>query len=306
MKSFLKVVFVACVMGCVGSHADTVRFKDGTTIDGVVSRPNQDVVTIKVGSGVVSVPACDVEAIEPNDKKGDPGASRDLAYTRRAKFLEERTGLNRAQRDMARDAIALLWSPDEAERNGAREKLIAMGQEMPVFQFIEASLPYSKGNVVPELMRVMVQLDPERARQTLSQRSEDVDPRNRAQALELLAGYEDADDAVDTFARGMVDPVPAVQMAAATALASAAGKRATPALLEGLSSADLKVQNTCREALTRIWSTSDAKVELKTSEEWNNFWATRRAGVENPIDSRNAEPLVSEEALAAATRDFDE
>lgn len=306
MKRFTRVTLVACLLWCFVSPADTVRFKDGTTIDGVVSKPNQDVVTIKVGGGVVSVPACDVESIETNEKKGETGTTRDIAYMRRTKFLEERTGLNRAQRDAARDTIALLWSPDEAARNAARDKLVAMGSEMPIFQFIEASLPYSKGNVVPELMRVLVQLDPKRAKQTLSQRSEDVDPRNRAQALELMAGYDNAAESTEVFVRGMVDPVPGVQMAAATALAAAAGKRATPALLGGLHSADLKVQNTCKEALSRIWSTPEAKVEFNTAQEWSNFWASRRAGVDNPVDSSNAQPLVSEEALAAATRDFDE
>jgi len=300
------LLLMPLVLCCVPfGFADTVFFKDGTTLDGVVTRPNADTIVIQIGKGKTTFAAVDVANVEMNDKKGDNLNINRIHAQRRADFLLERTGLTREQRDRVRDAIDPLWSPDEATRNAARKKLVAMSNEMSVFKYIVSTLPYSKGLVVPELMRVLVDIDPKQAKNVLGQRSQDLDPRNRARALELLGSYKKPED-LDTVARGMVDLDPRVQIAAAHGLAVSGQKGTTPVLLEGLKSNDMKVRNACREALKQLWSTANTAVDFETANEWRGYWNTKAARVENVIKASGLTPLVTPEDLENVNPEHDE
>jgi hypothetical protein len=198
-----------------------------------------------------------------------------------------------------------LWSPDEAQRSAARKKLVAMSREMPVFQYVESFLPYGKPLLAPELMKVLVEIDPQRAKNVVGGYVQDLAPGNRARALQLIASYKKDED-LDTIARGLVDPDGSVRVAAAHAVADAGGKRATPALIEALKSPDLKVQNAARAALKGVWSSENTPVDFKTPEEWKTFWAGKAGNIKNPLETKDLTPLVTEEDLANATSSHDE
>ncbi|NIA12850.1 MAG: hypothetical protein GWP08_02125 [Nitrospiraceae bacterium] len=302
----LTWILCAAVLCCAGvSQADTVFFKDGSKLDGLVGRPNADTIIIQLSSGRMTFAYADVARIEKNDKRNETAKVVSLAAKRHAASLRERTGLNRKQRDEVRRAIEPLWSPDEATRNAARAQLVEMGGKMDVYKFIEASLPYTKGEVVPELMQVLVTMDPQRSAPVLERRAMDVDPRNRSKALALMANY-DGPVNERTLARGIVDPEPSVQAAAAKALAQTAGKRATPVLLEGLKSNDPRVRNACGAALTEAWQLKADGTEPASASEWRDFWAARSGSVDKAISANGLEPLVTEEELAEVSNDHDE
>ncbi len=300
MRKRLLLTVVLVLGGAAVAAADTVRLRDGSTFDGVVSRSDSNGVVLQMGGGTVSLPAADVVSIEKNDKKGDTNKLSRVTGQKHNDSLFERTGLTREQRDTVRDAIEPLWSPDEAQRNAARKKLVEMGRQMPVFQFIETTMPYAKGLVVPELMQVLVDIDPKRAKNVLIQHVEDLDPGNRAKALKLIASYKQAED-LDTLARGVKDPDNSVRVAAVEALAKSGDPRTTPALIEGLRANDPRVQNAARTALSLLWQT-----ELKTTEEWAGFWSSRAGNVKDPIDPAKLAPLVTAEELARTNKDHDE
>lgn len=296
---------VACLMVMSGVvAADTVTLKDGSKIDGIVTRPNQDVITVQVGTGKITFPTVDVASIESNEKKGDAGADPKAGPGALKKYedpVEQRTGLTRAQRDAVRDKMEKLWSPDEAERALGRKQLVEMSKSMTVFQFIEQSMPYTKGLVVPEMLQTLHEIDPERAKPLVEQWVENVDPRNRARAIELMGKYK-GDASVDTVVRGLVDVDPQVQVAAARALSNPGAKRATPVLIEGLKSANPRVQNAARDALSAIWGDTKAK----SVEDWNKVWTAQGGKVKGALVHTALTPLVTAEQAASATPDHDE
>jgi hypothetical protein len=135
----IQVCIAALVLGACGfAFADTVTLKDGTIIDGIVTKPNQDTVVIQVGTVKVTIAAVAVAGIEANDKKGNTAAP---GQGEAAKKLEDplyvRTGLTREQREAVRDELDKLWSPDEADRSVGRKRLEELAKQMPVFQFID-------------------------------------------------------------------------------------------------------------------------------------------------------------------------
>jgi len=300
------LIVVAVFAGACAAWADTVHFKDGSALDGKVMRPNADTILIQVGTAKFTFPACDVASVESNDKAGAPAKVGSLVAKRRADWLQERTGLDRRQRDQVRHAMDPLWSPDEGVRNEARRRLVAMAQDMSVFRFLEASLPYTKGEIAPELMQVLVDIDPKRAEKIVQQRVQDVDPRNRGKALELLAAYGKP-EGVEAIARGMKDQDNRVRISAAKALAQAAGRRATPALLEAIEgSTNQRLRNVCLNALKGVWSSGDTEIAFETAQEWKAYWNTHAATVDKPIKTAGLQTLVSDEELAEATADHDE
>ena len=285
--------------------ADTVYLKDGSTINGTVIKNDAEAVVIEIGSGNTTLRAADVARIEKNDKKGEASTLSILRAKQHADALDRRTGLTTKQRDAVRAAIEPLWSPDEAERSAARKKLLAMSKEMSVFTYLESYLPYAKGLVAPEIMKTLVDIDPVRAKDTVLPFTQNADPANRSKALEIIGSYK-SDDDLETLSRGLVDVDNSVRIAAAHAVAALGGKRATPALLDGLKSTDPKVQNASREALRQLWSTANANVDLNTVEEWNAFWKSKSREVKDPISPSELAPLISPEALAETTASHDE
>lgn len=302
MRSLFPVLLV---LAAQAACADTIFFKDGTSVDGKAAETTYDTVSVQIGKGRVNFLPKDVERIEKNEKDGDPIKISGQRAEEHQNLLDQRTGLTGLQRDKVRAALEPLWSPDEAIRVAARKKVLEMGREMPVFHFIESALPFSKGAVAPEMMRLLVEMDPQKAQEVVPLYTQNPDPGIRSAALELLAGYRSA-DYVEALSRGMLDPDPHVQSSAAFAIAAAGQKAATPALIEGLRSPDPGVQNASRAALERLWSSGNVKPGAKTPEEWANYWKNQAGSIPDAVDPANLIPLVTKEELDQASSGHDE
>jgi len=299
------VLFAAIPFLLSNASGDTVKFKDGSSVDGIVTQPNPDTIIIQVGKAKMTFTNAEVESVEKNDKKGEEGKTIDMVAKRHNDYIEQRTGLSREQRDAVRKLTGSLRSEDEAERNAARRKLVEMGKSARVFDYIETSLPFVTGAAVPQLMQTLVEMDPERAANVVAQRVGDLDPRNRGKAIELMATYKKPEN-TETIARGIVDLDPNVRVAAAHALASCGDKAVTPALIKGLSDPDPRVQNASRSALQSLWSDGGTTVDFTKPEEWNTFWSSKSGNVKNAVDATKLAPLITQEDLAGATPDHDE
>lgn len=293
--------FAVCLMGMYFVWGDTVRLKDGTTLYGKAVQLNENSVRISFEKGSMTIPASQIASIEENDKVSDLDLNKvhPLAEKRRQE-LSERTGLTGEQRTLIRKAMGPLNSSDPMAVAEARQRLVALNKEMNVFQFLDASLPYLTDRYVPEVMRTMSEIDPERALPVLRERTLDVSPQSRGAAVELLGKVGGAQQVL-TIARGLVDHEPEVRIAAAKGLAIAKDKGATPALLEGLDSAEAQVRNACRAALRAIWSTDSNAVDFESSNQWKGFWASRVATIEKTVDPARLAPLVVPEPPAVAT-----
>jgi hypothetical protein len=305
MSKTMRYAVIGCTMVivCTSSFGDTITFKNGTKLEGIVSQPDPNTVSLDIGGQSITFPATDVTAIEKNDKTGD---MKQLAIANGKKHEDaqfERTGLTREQRDRARDGIEPLWSEEESVRNEGRRKLVELNKEMPLAKFISCSLPFSKGYVVPELLTVLTEIDPASAKPQLEAYSTSADPRNRAKSLELMGALKDQ-AAFDTVARGMIDLEPDVSVSSAYALAAYGEKRATPALLHGLKSNDARVRNVSAEALKTLWK--DAGVVPDKPEDWDKLWAENASKVAKPVDVSNMTPLITQEMLVDTNVGHDE
>jgi hypothetical protein len=290
------LAFAASIAG-----ADTVFMKDGATLDGNIVQNDSSLVVVEVGKGRMSIPASDVLRVEKNDKKGTPTGISIIQAQKHNEDLDQRTGLSAQKRDAVRAAIEPLWSPDEAVRNTARKKLVAMNKDMDIFKYLESYLPYSKGIVVQEIMQTLVDIDPAKAKDVILPFTQSSTPENRAKALEIAGSFKNDDD-IETIARGLVDSDNSVRIAAAHAVANAEGKRATPALIESLKNPDPKVQNAAKDALKTLWGGGN----IESAEQWTELWNSKSGEVKNPIDTSSLEPLVSQEELSGTTASHDE
>lgn len=305
MSAKRQILWAAVLLAAVApASADTLYFRDGTTVRGVVLSDYGGSVVLGVGSGRMRFSREEIARIERDGNTGQTVKAAEQAAGKtneeQADPLFKRTGMTREERDMVRDAIEPLWSPDEAERGSARKRLVDMAKRLPLFQFIESSLPYSKGALVPELMTVLFQIDPEQARNVLGQRCTDPDPAARGKALDLMASYEKDKD-IETIARGTVDPDRSVRLGAVTALARAADKRSTPVLVACLGSRDVQVRNAALTGLQRMWNR-----DVSTRQEWESFWDTKSKATQGALDPSTLAPLVSKEELEKAAPGYDE
>ncbi|HPC16993.1 MAG TPA: HEAT repeat domain-containing protein [Candidatus Hydrogenedentes bacterium] len=303
MKKHLILAAMLCVTPWV--FADTVHFSDGSYLDGVVSYPDSETIMIDIVTRKLSFSTSLVSRVESNSKTGDESQVTEALAKQQKIALEVRTGMTEEERDRVRAAMSPLWSDDEAKRNDARRKLADLNKELPVFQYIDASLPYTKGTVAPELLRVLVELDADNAKDVLSRFTINPDPAIRATVLELLATYKDADD-VETIADGTIDLEQSVRFRAARALGVCGHKTATPVLLKGMESSDPQLRNASKSALQDIWASDSAAANLDTVEQWKEFWNVKSASVENAIDPAKLTLLVTQEDIDKATASHDE
>jgi len=303
MKKML--ILAAILFAMPWAFADTVYFSDGSFLDGVVTYPDSATITIDIGTRKLSFSTNLVSRVESNSKTGDESQVTEALAKQQKVALEIRTGMTEEQRDRVREAMSPLWSADEAERNAAHKKLADLNKELPVFQYIDASLPYTKGTIAPELLRVLTELDSAEAKDVLSRYTINTDPGIRATVIELLATYKNADD-VGTIADGIIDLDASVRIRAAHALGACGFKTATPVLLKGLDSADEQLQNACKAALAQIWSSDSDAANLSTPDQWKQFWEAKSASVENAIDPANLTLLVTQEEIDKATASHDE
>jgi len=301
-----RVVLVVMMLATAGAWADTVHFADGTTMDGVVSRPDPATIVIQSGKARMTFPADKVASIEKNDKTGDAAELANITGKKHAQQLDERTGLSRAQRDEVRRVVEGLWSPDERVRNEARAQLVAMNKQVPVYRFLEQYVGYAKGAIVPEILKTLAEIDPQQTRGVIIAQTGNTDPSCRAKALDLMSSQGNPED-VDTVARGLVDMEPDVRVAAANALAKMGDARATPALIENVSSADPRVRNAARAALAAIWKEQGGGgLAEADAAAWQTLWKEKGAQVEQALDGAALEPLVTPEDMEGLSANHDE
>jgi hypothetical protein len=301
MKTIM--VLTVMVLGATWAFADTVFFTDGSSLDGIVTHPDSNTILINIGTRSLTIDASTVSRVETNDNKGDEAALLALLAKQQEQAVAARTSMTDEERDRVREALTPLWSPDELVRANAHRSLKTLNRELPVFLYIDISLPFTKGAIAPELLSVLVELDAARAKDVLSRYTINVDPGIRGKVLELLGAYHDGED-VGTIANGMVDVDSSVQLGAAHALGDCGQKAASPILIRGLDSQDTRFKNACLAALKKIWGPEG--VGLTTPAQWQEFWAANSSGVTDPVDPDALTPLVSQEQLDKATASHDE
>lgn len=284
--------------GCLGvaahwavpASADTVYFKDGTSLDGEVSRPNDNSIVLQAGNARLTFSVSEIDRIEENDRTGaDYDLNAVMAAERQAE-MREVTGLTAEQREEVRQVLELLKSPEADIRRRAQEQLVNMSASMDVFQYLEAKLPFQKGPVTNDMMEAMILINPDRAGKALQVKAYEAVPSQRAKALELL-GKTKSGEAVETVARGMVDAEASVRLAAAQALGEAGDKRATPVLIEGLTSNDAQLRNASRTALSRIWSSGEVRIDHESADAWRTYWSSQAGSVSGAVNVNQLEPL---------------
>lgn len=185
----------------------------------------------------------------------------------------------------------MLETDDPVARENARNELKALSGEMPIYKYLDASLPYTHGQRVAEMMQVMAELDPESAKGMLMNRSQDPNPVNRAKSLTLMARVMKG-EALERIAQGMVDTDSQIQIASVEAMAAVGDKRASLVLLEGVKNQDERVRNASKLALSRLWSTENGNVEFNSLEEWQSFLDGQRAQMPKAVDPTTLKPLV--------------
>lgn len=295
MHRALTSLLAGAGMFAGAASADTLFFKDGSSLDGKVSQPNPNVYVLEVEGGRLSFQTEEVDRFEVNDKAGSGRVY--AAGPKQQEHEAQRqsvTGLTAEQIEEAFVIMKPFSSEDANEVAMAQERLIAMHGRVDLMKFLEAAAQSTSSRSMPALLDTMVKIDPERAKETLVAKSFDPAPASRAKALELLGRTAATDEDVATVARGMVDNEPEVQLAAAAGIAESGDKRATPALIKGLESADSKVRNASAAALEKVWGTNAGD----NADAWRRYWSGQAAGVKGAVSADTLEPLISREELA--------
>jgi len=280
---------MAIALFCAG--ADTLYLKDGTALDGKVSKINDHCVAVRSGNGEIVYPNEQVDRIEQNDKKG----TLDLAYDnpaalRHEEELDRATGLNTEQRERIIALVDRLAREDSNERNQAINELVGLQRQMDVYRFLRESRHGFGARVMRGVLEVMLAINAAETKEIVYDSLFDKVPGIRAAALELLGKHKEL-TSIDSVARGLVDADADVQIAAAHALAELGAGRATPALVATLSNTNPRVRNAGKSALARIWSTPESPVQFETPEEWERFWGEVSARAGAPIALASLEPL---------------
>ena len=271
--------------------ADTLLLKDGTSIDGTVVKVNDNCIAIKSGNGQIIYQNDEVDSVEKNDKLGKLDLAKvNPAALRHEQALEQATGLKAEQREKIIAIVDRLAREDSAERNQAIKELIAMQQQCDVYRFLRESRQGFGTRVLPGVLEVMLALNKTETKPIVYENLEDKTPSNRAAALELLGHHKEL-ASIETVIRGLVDTDAEVQIAAVHALAELGNARATPALIETLSSANPRLRNASNAALIRIWNTPETPAQFETADEWKKHWSEASGGVAKPIELASLQPL---------------
>jgi len=284
-------ILVAIILAIPMAIADTVYFPDGTTLDGKVSYPNPNCIAVESGSGTMVFQADRVERVEKNDKTGTIDLGKTSPWTLKIeKEMREKTGMSAEQREEIVRIIDRLASEDSNERALSIHRLMAMQQEVDVFNFLVMTMASYGARTKPGVLEVLMSLNRQKAIPIVRDCATDQVASNRAAALKIMGDAKDV-ASLETIARGMVDVDESVRVAAASALAASGSKRATPLLLEGLANLDKRVVNACNAALSALWSTENELVQFDSADGWKQFWAERSAGISQPILMAELEPL---------------
>jgi sRNA-binding regulator protein Hfq len=283
-------VSAVCAMGLL-AHADTLYVKNGPALDGKVVRLNDHAVALESGNGRMVFQNHEIERIEKNEKKGtlDYSAANPIALEHERQ-LEKRTGLTAKQREEIIALVDQLAKEDSEERKLVVKRLVTLQQKIDVFRFLNESRGGFGARLLPGVLEVMTQIDKSATKPIVLECATDKVAGIRAAAITLM-GKVQGYGSVEMIARGLVDEDVDVRVAAAAALADVRDKRATPALIAGMSDNNQRVVNVCKASLSRLWSTENAVVQYETAAEWAAFWQERAPGVSKPIQTAALQPL---------------
>lgn len=282
--------------------ADTLYFKDGSSLDGTVTQPDSNSYVIEFDKGKMYFKASEVARWVKNNNEGsynvktlEPRVAEPDTKTKPGAEAREDT-LTADQKNELSKIAAGLSSSDPKEVVAAQDALMAKKGDMDVFSYLQSSLTKMKGRSTDAALELMMKLDPTRAQKVVESETKNPVAGNRAKALELLS-KSGGKESVSTLARGMVDVSPAVQKAAASCLGQTGDKGVTPALLAGLKSSDQSVRDASVQALRTLWNGDKDTAGLSSPADWQQFWASRASQYKDALRTDNLLPLVTKAAV---------
>lgn len=303
-SGLIALSFAALALPAV---ADTIYFKDGSSLSGTVLREDTTHVVLKLPQGRMTFPVEDVERVEEDDnppsaKPAPPDTPMDAEEP--APALRE---LDKEDRRRLRLMLNDLLSTDAAARNAARQRIERFGQDRDLFPFLERALPYMPDRQSVEVLQLLTNLDPQRAKPVLESAARSRLEDNRAKALALLASTnkdtkEPNPELVQLFAQGVLDEAAEVQLAGIQGLQQLNDKRVTPVLVHALGSPDPRVRSASLHALKALWPDAAVQQGLDSPEAWRTFLSRAGDEVRSTFDPQHIEPLV--DAPAAGDVDY--
>ncbi len=292
-----KSVIALALLAATSAMADTVVLSSGATMDGVVSYPNANAVAVTVGDERMLFGKSEVIRVEQNDRRGDASQPLLSPYAKNHDdAVQQRTGLNAAQRQRILDLIEPLKSEDPVLAREAREALVAEGRRMNIVPFIEYTLDSLSPLFLAQVLRVLVELEPAKGREKALGFTHAIVPETRAAALDALAALKDS-EAFSLNLRGAIDQAALVQIAAMKNLVTLGDRRATPTLLFVLeTSTDERVKNVASSTLDTLWARVDG--EPLDSAAWKTLWAEKGKPFSSAPRPESLEPLTDPANLA--------
>lgn len=300
-----------CIAGMLVSTlpvgADTIYFRDGSSLDGTVHREKDTSVILALPNGRMTFPMSDIDRIEYNAADGTTNGD-DASETPEGKVQDETPALpemDRHDRRRLRDMLDELLSAGDAARDAAMERIVRLGKTCDIFPFLERALPYLTDRQSVAVLQAVVQIDAERAQPLLETAARSPLPRNRAAAMALLVS-ENRDDArrtgvIELLVRGVLDSAWEVQLASVQALERTKDRSATPALIHGLRSSDERVRAASVKALRTLWPDANLERPADSPDGWQMLLMRADEDVRTRFDPATLEPLVD----GSATVDLD-
>lgn len=291
-RSLWGLAVVLAATGIAG--ADTIRLKNNVCFDGVVTERPDGTLVIHAGQRTLVYQKAQIKSIEKNARTGEFDKEQAMArWAQRDAELTGVTGLTAIERGQVK-ALMFKLKGDPAHRKAARDKLVTLQQEMDVFRYLAYELPRLSHRVSPWVLEAMFYVDATRIMSYLRTNTQHEHYGTRAKAIELLGKLRDY-DSVYLIVRGLADHANEVRVAAAYSLANIRAKIATPALIECLKDADLRVASASRQALLALWREEIGEEKLRSVEEFEAFWTSQAGSVGKAITLGQLLPHVSPE-----------
>ncbi len=288
--SLRSLMLVASILvGSAGTAtADTLHLKDGTVVDGIIEEERVNSVIVRVGPQRIPFRRSNIVKIEKNEKASKETLGEQRIQARDERMLEE-TGLTREQRDTMAELLRGLASRSDIVKKNAQEKLVELARETGGFEFLAGLVPHIRF-VGADILEVLSGVDRAKMRTLLEETTSIQYGKIRAKAIELV-GRMGFSDLTEYVARGLVDSQITVRAAAAESIGALNVRRATPLLIAGMRSYEPRYANTCREALSRIWSDKTLTIDFKTADEWQAYWEAHGNTVPNAWTPETLAPL---------------
>jgi hypothetical protein len=290
-KALIVLCLGAAAMTAPG-HADTLYLQGGITVDGVVKVRPDGVYEVNTAGRTVFYRPEEVERHETNDKTGhlDMDAVKAGVQARLAE-LERETGLTAEQRARVNDFLNRLESGTASTRLDARDRLVAMNQEISIVRYLKTLFDQL---ITPSLLEAIYYVSPSECVPELERGVMHSNYLCRAKAIDLLALMVHRPSA-PLVARGLADHKLEVKLSAAYALAKLGERAASPALVELKGQPDVKLANASQEALQALWASElpQGGAVPKTVSEWNAFLEGR--SIDGAFGLASLEPLIMPE-----------